>query len=674
MLAESIIRIGRPIANSPDLPVKERIRWLTDVESENCKNFFQNVLIVELGNVGDALSYVTVGKAGEGKKSFIVDANQSTSFPILYPNGGNPLKAQGVYPVPCYLMYEPHMKAMAEKEQFYQALLPRLKKTVGYMKLGIEEIEAVAGRVSEILEAHHTDFLTEEKQLGILMIYDERLPVYLKLSGKSDNPDELWIRESRLEPGKQLYLNGREALQGIIDAKFDEASTLGKEHNAVSTFTNQKTEEVVSVYNKSWLWLSPTWEMPKSIYWGKDEWTKGIKVDKKSYESYLYGTQFLKKIQVPLSNTVLKEMFSPISSVEAKKHMRAGSFEQIFGIPMVLPLLDEDSEQYYQKFLRILRTNQDLKEEDLHLELLAGMKQSIVPRSSDQYRLTILYYSGDLSRGSMHIRAVIEDVIPSVAYEVQNIIKQLRRRHLGQIQAVFELEQRPFFRVESLPSILANAYGPGYVWSTMQAVLHREPLTLERAVSATAKRLNELANKESYWEMKQELVFFYSFVFFLNRYNEKILAKGKDVKELADWKAMIEKYHAGSVELEDLQNAETLGFVSGLLLKQFSNSYYKKTGKDYVKHRVMKFGSKLTPEMIWKYGTLRCEELAQQWDLNISKNFHAVLAQVLLGFIEADKENLLISQKDAFMTAFWSGYLSYKSNKKQEGEEINAGA
>ncbi|MEZ0118840.1 UNVERIFIED_ORG: hypothetical protein ABRZ91_002797 [Heyndrickxia coagulans] len=673
MLAESIIRIGRPIANSPDLPVRERIRWLTDVESENCKNFFQNVLIVELGNDGDALSYVTVGKVEEGKKSFIVDTNQSTSFPILYPNGGNPLNAQGVYPVPCYLMYEPHMKAMAKKEQFYQVLLSRLKKTVGYMKLGIEEIEAVAGRVSEILEAHHADFLTEEKQLGILMIYDERLPVYLKLSGRSDNPDELWIRESRLEPGKQLYLNGREALNGIIEAKFDEASTLGKEHSAVSTFTNQKTEEVVSIYNKSWLWLSPTWDMPKSIYWGKDEWTKGIKVDKKSYESYLYGTQFLKKIQVPLSNTVLKEMFSPISSVEAKKHMRAGSFEPIFGIPMVLPLLDEEADQYYQKFLRIIRNHQELKDEDLHLELLAGMKQSIVPRSSDHYRLTILYYSGDLSRGSMHIRAVIEDVIPSVAYEVQNILNRLRRRHLGQIQDLFGLEQRPVYRVETLPSLLANAYGPGYVWSMMQAVLHRERLTYRRVVSATAKRLNELANKELQWEMKQELVFYYCFAFFLNRYNERILNERKDVRELMDWKELYEKYRGGVVTLEDLQSIEALGFVSGLLLKQFSNSYYTKTGRDFLKHRVMKFGSKLTPEMIWKYGILRCEELAEQWDLKIGGNFREGLSQVLLGFIQADNGNLLALQKDIFMTAFWSGYLSFKSGKKQEEDDINVG-
>ena len=42
MLAESIIRVGRPIAHS-NLSNKQRIRLLTDTDRENCKNFFQNV-------------------------------------------------------------------------------------------------------------------------------------------------------------------------------------------------------------------------------------------------------------------------------------------------------------------------------------------------------------------------------------------------------------------------------------------------------------------------------------------------------------------------------------------------------------------------------------------------------------------------------------------------------
>ena len=88
----------------------------------------------------------------------------------------------------------------------------------------------------------------------------------------------------------------------------------------------------------------------------------------------------------------------------------------------------------------------------------------------------------------------------------------------------------------------------------------------------------------------------------------------------------------------------------------------------------MKFGSKLTPEMIWKNGLLRCEELAEQWDMGIATNFRPVLAQVLLGFLEKQAQSRLVSEKDTFMTAFWSGFLIYQSDKKNdklEGEKEN---
>ena len=60
MLAESIIRLGQSIVAS-DLPIKERIRWLTDVSSENCKNFFRNVFLIELGDCQDIFHQLKLG-------------------------------------------------------------------------------------------------------------------------------------------------------------------------------------------------------------------------------------------------------------------------------------------------------------------------------------------------------------------------------------------------------------------------------------------------------------------------------------------------------------------------------------------------------------------------------------------------------------------------------------
>ena len=664
MLTESIVRIGKPIVCS-DLPIRERIRWLTDVNSDNCKNFFQNVFLIELGDDSDELHRIQIGDIMKTKKKevFVVDEVRNTSFPILYPCGGNPRLAQGIYPLPCYLMYDAHIKEMNKPDYFAaKVLMPRLQNTLGYKDWGDEEKVDIQNRVATLLKNAVDTIVFDGK--GILMLFDDRLSVYKKLNKREETFSYLWINESILYEGHHLYLNGEEVIKGIINARFDEAGSLGKKKNSISTFTNKKTDEVVSVYNKSWLWLSPTWEMPRSIYWDKKDWTKGIKIDRESYEAYLYGAQFLKQIQVPISSSILKEMFAPIENVEAKKYKKPSSYEAIYGIPMVLPLLDSDLGELFKKFRVMLKKDGKISDTDLHLEVLAGLKESIVPESSDKYRLSILYYSGDLSRGVMHIRAVIEDVIPSVAHGIQTILKDLRRKALPQIQKMFVLKDDRVFRVETLPALLGNAYGSGYLWSSLQNTLHKKELTIDRLLLSTSKKLNQLANKEDFWGMKQELVFFFSFLYFLSNYNEKILGKEKGVKELVEWQRTIDAYNRGEIDTADVASTEMLGFISGMLLKQFSNSYYQKTKKDFVKQRVMKFGSKLDPKMVWKNGLLRCEELAEQWDLKLAGNFRTVLGHVLLGFIEADNKNLLVSQRDTFMTAFWSGYLIYKKSEE----------
>ena len=244
----------------------------------------------------------------------------------------------------------------------------------------------------------------------------------------------------------------------------------------------------------------------------------------------------------------------------------------------------------------------------------------------------------------------------------------LNRKHIVNIHKAFgsKNEEKLYFRTRSLPSMLANAYGPGYIWSALQTVFHRQPLSIDRLYQATAMKLNELANKEDHWGMVDELIFHYAFVFFYREYHREVLKTEKEVKTMSDWAQLLEKYHTGQITSDDLRTAEELGFITGLLLKQFSNSYHHKTGKDFVRHRVMKFGSKLTPEMVWKGGLMRCKELAEQWDMKLAGNFYSVLPHVLLALLDADKENLLSRNKDEFMTAFWSGHLMYRKPKEED--------
>lgn len=671
MLSEAIIRIGKPIVKS-DLPIVERIRWLTDVDNENCKNYFQNVWIVELDENDIALQYLQMGeKTKVGKKDiFIVDRKRNVAFPIVLPNGGNALLAQGIYPLSCYLMYDPHIKMFENNEEFAEkVLLPRFRRTIGMQKMTKEEQILLAHRVASVLSNNASSFIHEEKQLGILMIVNRNLLVY-KYGNSLDTKYYLKVAASSLYPGQEIYLDGQEVLDGIMEARFDEARTLGTEKNSVSTFSNRVEDEVVSIYNKSWLWLSATWEAPKSIYWEKEEWTKGIKIDRESYEAFLYGVQLLKQITVPIPTVILKEMFAPHMNAEAKQKISFSSIEPIFGIPLVLPLLDGESKQLYQKYKRILKQDY-LDSEALHMELLAAMKGTIISNSTDEYRLMLLYYSGELSRGNIHIRAVIDDVIPSVASQIQQIIKTLNRGELFRIREMLGLErqeQEVDYRLSTLPAMLANAYGPGYVWNSMQSVFQRQLIHIDRLRTAVARKLVELANKELFLPMRQELVFYYSFVYFLNAYYRQVLQMEMREMELQEFLRFAEKYHNGTIALEDLSTPEILGFVSGLALRQFSKSYVAKTKKDFLNHRVMKFGSKLNPQMIWKNGLLRCEELARQWDLGIKTNFHMALAHLLAAFLHAQSNGWLTNQKDEMMTGFWSGYLMYDQTLQSREE------
>ena len=47
--------------------------------------------------------------------------------------------------------------------------------------------------------------ILEEKQLGILMIFDESLTVYEKETKKTEDPSKIWIAESKLALNTIFY-------------------------------------------------------------------------------------------------------------------------------------------------------------------------------------------------------------------------------------------------------------------------------------------------------------------------------------------------------------------------------------------------------------------------------------------------------------------------------------
>lgn len=664
MLAESIIRVGEPIRDSK-ISNKERLKLLTDCDNVMFKNFFQHVFLIEIDGDNAEYHFLKVG-IEVGDKDFQIDKTRNFAYPIIATKGGSPTLPQGNYPIPCYLIYNTHIKKMNDTKHIAEKfILPRLERTVSYMEYEKEKLKKLSYKAADLLEDHYGEFIDKKEQKGILYIYDHSLSEFYNSSKKESRKSKYFrLTKSKLKTDEELHLNSDKCIENIIEAKITEAKTLGYEKQAISTFSNELEDEVVSIYNKYWPWLSHTWEAPRSIYWGKEDFTKGVKVDLLSYEAYLYGTQFLNQITLPISSSILKEMFAPSMNAEAKRNMKFSSFEKVYGVPMVLPLIKDNLEQRYKKYAFILDENQNKLKGDIHLKLIAGIDTTL-PKIEDEYRLTLLYYSGEMTRGNIHIRMIIQDVVPSVAKGLEKIVGDINTKEIFKIQRAFGRERTDrFYPLESLPSMLGNAYGPGYVWSSLETVFNKKPISIDNLHHSTAIKLNELANKEEYVRMINELIFYYGFINFYNKYNSEILKTGGEINYMANWELFLEKYHLGEIKAEDLKTAEELGYVSGLVLKQFSNSYFHSAGNDFVKHRVMKFGSKLTPEMIWKNGLLQCEELAMQRDIKLADNFRLNLSQVLLATLEADEKGLLNKNKDQFMTAFWSGYLMYKKQKE----------
>ena len=200
MLAEAIIRIGRPLARS-SMKSAERIRWLTDVGTETCRNYFQNVWVAELDaeESRDTLHYMQIGEMkGEGKDAvFEVDARRSVAFPFHYPNGGNPLNAQGFYPLPCYLMWDAHIKEMPDPDRFAEnVLMPRLARTVPYSGESEETLGHIARRAARLLARECRKWSSNDRQLGILMIVDPKLACFRY----DPQPGELTVQQSGVRP------------------------------------------------------------------------------------------------------------------------------------------------------------------------------------------------------------------------------------------------------------------------------------------------------------------------------------------------------------------------------------------------------------------------------------------------------------------------------------------
>jgi len=676
VLAESLIRLGRPFTEG-GLAAEVMLLKATDLTDDRARNFFRHVFVVEIADSGGqrrihAHPYVAWGhqETLNRKEVFRPDTSRIPGIPFTVPRG-NPRQRQGRYPVPVYLVYDEDFNAFAESANNVEKFLTgRLEWTLE-AKLSEHEVQEIA----EALSARFGSCQRQgrEKRLGIIVLADTSYPNSPYTYAATHKPGQCVLTESKLAPGKQLVANLDRLMELVWKAKAEEGAKGGGRIQAGECSVCREKTDVVSLYSQAWPWFSVTWTGPLPMPLGASKPPKlveGVALCPSCYGALTFGAQVFSSLSQPLPNWVTKELFSPSSSPMGKDRARRGSPpDTVYGGVIVLPVLDgfleqrKEREDFVAGILR-MQGEPGNKQTVRHLATITGF-EFVLPEDFQQdiYRLTLLYYSGNPGRGDIHLRATIEDVYPSVATEVDDILQQVAQeaaelRERWRSAPISEFDRQ---RYSTLPYLLVTAYGAGYLWQALADVLHRRPLSVERFVRNVTYRLQELSHHlpDSLGQIREEVRFYVAFSTFLREFHTRLAIKEDGGMSMRPWQEIQRFLTETPVAELTFDNVDELGFACGHLTRQFSRQYWSHTktgdqGKDFLTHRVMSFGSSLTPHTLWRRALSRFDEYALKLKMNLPQDFRRRNAVVLMEYARMEEE--VKKQQDRFMAAFWAGY------------------
>ncbi len=682
MIVEDLIRMGRPLIDG-DMDAKETLRLISDAQSIGVKNFYRHVLLAEISEKVGVSHQVWGQEEKQGKKvDFVPDVERALGAPFVLPQGGNPIYPQGVYGVAAYPCYEKHMQGFSESaENVSNFLQGRLKKTPA-MEFDEDIIEKVAFKVHQTVL---NEIQPEKKLLGVLILSDMRREDTAYRYSERDS--ESHIGHSRLFPDMFIQPDHSRVLDLFWIAKLQEGKEKGTRKGVCTLCL--KESSLVTIYCKSWPWYLPTWTCPLPQGGNEKMMVEGIASCPECYKALVYGACLFEKFTRPIQALLTREIFSPVSDREgirqtARKNLN--DLPTIRGSGLLLPILDrifeddvDQREEFAENIEAMLKPpSKDGLMLDRYIDSVTGfdcfLPEEVNPHD---YRLSLIYYSGDPGKGDIHLRAYIEDVIPSTVKRLQEIAGKVSRMAIELFQVLFPKAnegQMEYYRsrYRSLPFMLARGYGGPYVWDQLQAILHRQSLGLRRPIRNVAERLRSVTPRypDSLNEIREEVFFYLIFLKFWTQYQYKLLNRGGQDMAMRPWKELLQVVFEHPVEQIQLESSAELGFACGAVMRQFSRQYYAVTKKDYLKQRVLTFGSNLTPDKVWRQGLKQIFEVEPRYkELKLSRDYFQRLGVVLTEYDRLKQETE--RSKDEFMASFWSGHSlqGYDSDSSKDEEQ-----
>jgi len=678
VLVESLIRLGRPFVEGGAEPL-DLLRQVSDVTDVRARNFFQRVFVVEIAQEENERRIIAHPYAAWGHmesdgrtERFQQDEDRVIGIPFVMPRG-NPRAPQGRYPVPVYIVYDKDFVAFRNAPKEVKRFLEgRVSRTIG-----VSWTEEVLDEISKVLAEEFERYVPAQGEncLGVIVIADLLDPDSPYIYESENN--SIALCESRLRPGRKICVDVDRLLKRVWIAKAAEGAEMGSREGTCSVCGTEG--ELVSIYSKAWSWFSVTWTAPLPSALKQDQLVEGVALCASCYAALTMGAQVFSSLEQTLPSWLTKEIFSPVASARAKEEKRRSTPEAIYGSLIALPVLDEfiNNETDRKAFVRSVASMRFDRSGAVqrHLDTITGFEARLPLELSDDrlYRLQLYYYSGDVGRGDVHLRGVVEDIVPSVASAIDDLLRESVLKSTTEAAAQLELTLTPFElqQFRSLPFLLVTAYGAPYLWQSLADILHKRTLGTRRFIANASSRMQSLARHlpSAFRKLRLEVLFYLVFRDFIRAYHEQIvISRVKGREPMRSWKEL-QAMLAGNAHEVHFEDVEELGFASGHLTRQFSRWYYKQTGKDFLRHRVMVFGSDLTPELVWqralsKFGEYR----AKLWrEGSLPQWFERLLGLVLMEYSHRREE--IRRERDAFMAAFWAGYSLQAASEKEEMED-----
>jgi hypothetical protein len=669
MLIEELIRLGWPLLGDDSDP-QQVLRLITGVEDERVKNFFRHVFVVEWPKEGGEPRALPVQSFGDPDEDGDFEVNQE-GIPFVLPSGGNPLNPQGRYGLPVYPCYHSHVEAFRESaDGVLDFLRGRLERTSDF---GVcdETLQRVARALHRRLTAE--EFGGEKKVLGVLVLARHGAGEFYELAegGRED-------RIGQTDDGRPIVPNYERIADAVWSAKVEEGREAGSRTGACS-FTGGEGE-VVSAYCKAWPWAFPTWTCP--LPHGGDEtmMVEGIAVAPEVYRALTLGACVFNKLTRRVSSLVIPEIFSPADTRAGKEQAqrrKLSDLPAVVGSGFLLPVQDATlgDPEHRREFCRGVRWMVDADPDDptladRYLSTVTGF-DFVLPPEMDQsdYRVTLIYFSGDYTRGDVQLRAFIQDVVPSTMRGLRDLAREEANAAMSLLRILMPKmseKQRGYYArcYPSVPYLLARGYGGAYLWQQLEAVLHRRPLDGRRVTANAARRMLSLVPRwpDTRFALFDEVAFYLSFLQFMGRANRELANREEGQMPIRDWRQLltcVEKTPVGELKLDD---PTELGFACGALIKLFSRSYHgamksAKPDADFMRDRVLTFGSDLRPDAVHDKGLRMILELPKRLKkLHRNRDLEERVGVAIIAFQQLREQKQIEKKKDDFITAFWSGY------------------